>query len=253
MEERCPNGCIDGYYIDPYTHKRKVCAFCQEKRRKEANTADIKDKLNLPPSLCGSNFSPEAIIPDYQQRVMEDISVKEVICKCEELIRDVSIGELPKESVLFNFGMKCKDNNFIAPFLKKAYGGGLSVLPVLTPLDIVKSRREYTSNTDSDTVGYDDILSKQVCLIILDAGSSYDDILAVKGVMQLRGLRNLATIIVTHVWNRGVAQLYGEGDEKLYSLATLYSIRYLKNQEFVSESPSRLSLDDFKERKNLNV
>lgn len=254
MEERCPNGCIDGYYIDPYTHKRVICTHCLEKRRKEANTTELTEKLNLPPSLCGGNFTPDAIISDSQKKNMDLQSVEEVLNKCKELIRDVSIGEVPDESILFNFGSRCKENNFIAPFMRKAYSGGISLTRVLTPLDIVKSRRVYSTGIEDDTVeDYEDILSKQVCMIIIDAGTSYDEVLAIKGVVQLRGMRNLPTIMVTHVWNKYVSQLYNEDSDKSYSLATLYSIKYLKGQDFTSDTPSRLSLDDFKEHKNLNV
>lgn len=254
MEERCPNNCVNGYYINPYTHKKEVCQYCLEKRRKEANTAEITEKLNLPPSLCGGNFTPDAIISDTAKKHMDLQSVKDVLDVCKKLIQDVSIGELPTESIMFNFGSKCKDNNFIAPFMRRAYSGGLTLTRVLTSLDIIKSRRAYSTGIEDDSVeDYEDILSKQVCMIIIDAGTSYDEILAIKGVMQLRGLRNLPTIMVTHAWNKGVSQLYNEDIDKMYSLATLYSIKYLKGNEMTTDVPSRLSLDDFKEHKNLNV
>lgn len=254
MEDKCPNGCIDGYYVDPYTHKKVICQHCLEKRRKEANTADIQEKLNLPPSLCGSNYAPEAIIPPNARKHLEEESVKAVLAKCQEVLQNLSIGELPTESMLFNFGAKCKDNNFVAPLMRKAYASGLSLTRVLTPIDIMKSRRCYSQGIkDEDAVDYEEILSKQVCVIIIDAGTMYEELLAIKGVMQLRGLRNLPTILVTHLWNKSVAQLFSEDNESLYNLATLYSIQYNKTAEQGIESSGRLTLDEFKEHKNFGV
>lgn len=253
MSDICPNRCVDGYYIDPYTHKRKLCQHCLEKRRAEVKTAEIKDKLNLPPSLCGNNFNVENILLQNQRSRLESESVKLVLEEAEKLVRDISIGELPTESVLFNFGARCHDANFISPFLRKAYASGLTVLPLLTPIDIIRSRKGLADGENNDVISYDDIVSKQVCLVVLDSGSSQEDILAVKGVMQLRSLRNLPTVIITHVWNKTVSYLHDDPGFSSYELATLYSVKYLKTQDFSRENVSRLSLDDFKERKNVNI
>ena len=29
----CPNHCIDGYIINPYSHKKVICDYCMNKRR----------------------------------------------------------------------------------------------------------------------------------------------------------------------------------------------------------------------------
>ena len=65
----CPNRCIDGYYVDPYRHKRVKCLYCEQKRidiaRNKIDVLDmstnknIEKSLNLPSYVNGINFDVE--------------------------------------------------------------------------------------------------------------------------------------------------------------------------------------------------
>lgn len=254
MEEKCPNGCIDGYIRNPYTHKKEICPFCKDKRKMKMKTGEVSDELKLPLSLCGTNYAPEAIIPAYKRNLLEADSVQEVLDKLKELIQDASLGVLPKESILLNFGSSCHDANFIAPYLKKAYEAGLTIAPVMSPADIIVSRRAQMNGIeDYDGIEYKKILSSKICLIVMDAGTLSDEIMAVKGVMQLRARQNLPTIIVTHVWNNSLMTLQACNGESCYDLATLYAVRYIKSG---GSAQARMSMNEYarnSEKGNGNV
>lgn len=249
---------MDGYIINPYTHRRELCPECAEKRHKMVKTGEVKEELKLPPSLTGGNFIPDAVIPSSERSALEADSVDEIIEKAKSVISDLLIGVLPDESLLFNFGRKAYDANFIAPLLTKAYEGGLSAVPLLTPVDIIQSRH-YLDSGDTqerkDIISYNDIRNKQVCVVCIDAGATNEEILAVKGVMQLRAMYNLPTIMVTHVWNYNIGCLYNEGGTKSYSIATLYQVRYKnkKNYQTMRGSTGRMSESMFMEAKSLGV
>ena len=240
----CPNHCKNGIYIDPYTHKRRICEFCRDKRKEEIKNGDEKVKLRLPPSLCGTNFSPDNVIPASSLSLLDEESVNVVKEAMNKLISGVVLCELPDESVLFNFGSRCHDANFIAPFMRKAYEAGLSVAPLLTPTDIVQLRRAYNENKEVD-FSYDDVIHSQICVIVLDAGTLSDEILYAKGLMQLRAYQKLPTIFVTHIWNVGLNSLCGDVGGKSYDLATLYSVKYVRSLETEQGDPRRMTLDTF--------
>lgn len=233
----CPYSCVDGYVYDPYKHIKIVCPHCLGEKRSKVRSGEVVNELKLPPSLTNGNFVPDAVIVNTELGALEAESVTLVLDKMKTLIKDVSIGILPDESILFNLGRKVIDSNFIAPFLTKAYSSGLSVLPLLSTIDIIKSRHNIdTDNSErpSNIVSYDDITSKKVCLVVIDAGSTNEEILAVKGVMQLRARYNLPTIIITHVWNYTVHSLYGDNLSKRYDIATLYQVKYKQRSKNIN-------------------
>lgn len=245
----CPNHCKNGMYIDPYTHKRRICEYCRDKRKEEIASGSESVKLRLPPSLCGSNFSVDNVIPQSALRLLEEDSVNEVKAVMEKLISDIVLCQLPEESMLFNFGSRCHDANFIAPFMRKAYEAGLSVAPLLTPTDIVQLRRAYNDGKEVE-FSYDDVIHSQVCVIVLDAGTLNEEILYAKGVMQLRAYQKLPTIFVTHIWNSNLNNLCGDTGGKSYDLATCYTVRYTKSEESVQDGQRRMTLDSFVKKFN---
>lgn len=227
----CPYNCIDGFIINPYTHKKETCPHCLEKRRKEVRSGDHTDKLKLPPSLTGGNFVPEAVIIQDEWKYLDAESVNAVIDRMKSLISDAALGVAPDESIVFNLGKRAVDANFIAPYMTKAYTGGLTITPLLTGLDILESRQALDLREESslsDVPRFKDILSKQVCIISLDAGTTKDELLAVKGLLQLRGRNNLPTIIITHVWNIDVRSMCSDIEVKRFDIATLYQVIYGK-------------------------
>ena len=63
--------------------------------------------------------------------------------------------------------------------------------------------------------------------MVLDAGAVHGDVLAVKGLMQLRAKNLRPTIIFTNVWNSSVHDLH-DNDSGSYNIAKLCSVEYIK-------------------------
>lgn len=244
----CPNGCIDGKIFDPYTHKSKICPYCAEKRRKFAR-GDVTDKstgkalnelLNLPMSYTGNEFNEDLVIPEFAKKELTDESMDNVLAKLRELVTNMSIGKLPDESLIFNLGKKSNEVNFIYPYLVKGYIAGRSVLPLVNAIDICYARTGIESNYTSSDLGYTykDLLDRDVCVIVIDAGATSTSFNAVKGVMQLRAQRLKPTIIFTNSWSYLSKDLCTERGYSCYNLATLYSVEY-KEPEIINKDDNQ--------------
>ncbi len=145
----------------------------------------------------------------------------------------ISVGELPDHSYLFNLGIKACENNFIYPYIMRAYIEGIKVAPFVTSYDISYLRRNEEIGYETEySFTYNDLINKELCVISIDAGAQNSAILAVKGLMYLRANKGYPTIIFTNVWNRSVMAMQCEDDMKLYHLAELFSIQY--TQSFLS-------------------
>ena len=86
-------------------------------------------------------------------------------------------------------------------------------------------------------LSYKDLLTKQLLVVDIEAGATTNSILVVKGVMQLRARKELATVIFTNQWGSIVTDLVGE--DFTYNLATLYSVEY-KSKKTTSSDTSKL-------------
>ena len=239
----CPNHCVDGKIVDPYTHKRMDCPYCAEKRKKFAK-GDLKDKntdktifelLDLPASYTGNEFSEELVIPEFAKKSMTNDSVDKVLTKLRELITDISIGNLPSCSLMFNLGKKSNEINFIYPYLIKGYVSGRSLVPLVTLTDLCQLRLEFEGSTYSvhlnKTYNYNDLINRDICVVVIDAGATYTSLLAVKGLLQLRAQKMKPTIVFTNQWNSYVRDICSEDDYECYNLATLYSVEYTNKEK----------------------
>lgn len=230
--EDCPNGCVDGYYIDPYTHTRNRCLYCMSKRRSmvkdslklEEDGRDIRSILNLPTSFAGDVFNVDSVLPKFAQKDMKQDTIAPVLNLLTELYNDVSIGEPSDVSVLFNLGKRAFESNFIYPYLLRAYQSGLSVSPFLTNYDVSKLF-EGSPCTIPDLV-LNDVLKADVCVVTILSGALKQSILSVKGLMEFRSHFDRSTIIFTNTWGRHVRDMCTEDGVLSKSLAYLSSIEY---------------------------
>lgn len=243
----CPNRCIDGYIIDPYTHKKTICAYCRDKRKtalrdnlvSSDNQKSIEDILNLPKSFTGVDFNIDTIIPESEKKLLEQESYLSVIKELKELSKMVKSGNLPNHSYMFNLGKKVYEGNYIYSLLASSYIAGLTTCPLVSAYDIVNIRN-LAENGMADlelSLSYKDLLTKQLLVVDIEAGATTNSILVVKGVMQLRARKELATVIFTNQWGSIVTDLVGE--DSTYNLATLYSVEY-KSKKTTSSDTSKL-------------
>lgn len=234
----CPNHCVDGKIVDPYSHKRVLCRYCAEKREKFAknDTTDkatgktISELLNLPVSYTGNEFKEELVLPEFARKTMVKESIDTVLSKLKELMTDISIGNLPSHSVMFNLGKKANEVNFIYPYLIRGYVSGKSLVPLVTLTDLCQLRLAFEGSTYSVNLdknyNYNDLINRDICIVVIDAGATYTSLLAVKGLLQLRAQQLKPTIIFTNQWNNYVRDMCSEDNYNCYNLATLYSIEY---------------------------
>lgn len=235
----CPNKCTDGRIFDPYLHKWKICEHCQEKRKKlvfsgvkDTTTGqDIKEYLNLPESFIGVEFKREAVIPEAYTKYLIESSITSLLDELTGMLNSISVGDLPKQSYMINFGRKSFPNNFIYPLLVRGYISGLDVAPMLTSYDITVKRQKAEQGIREDNLPFDELLKKDLCVIVLDSGSTVTSINAVRGFMQLRANNHKPTIIITNIWNRYVHSLTNESGILDYASAKLLGVEYKSEQE----------------------
>ena len=239
----CPNQCIDGFIVDPYKHKKVQCEYCEKKRKElvfqrgTTENTDISKLLNIDKSFIGITFDVDSVIPDYAKKVITPASLTRVNEAMEDLLAKASVGELPEYSILFNFGAKCNEMNFLYPLLTRYYLAGVSLTPLLSCIDIALLRNsvdnQFMGYEDPTELTYMDLMKRDLCVINIDAGATKANIGAVKGLMQLRARQRKPTIIVTNVWGYDVKALYGDTDEYSYHIAKLYTIEnmYEYNEE----------------------
>lgn len=214
----CPNKCVDGYYIDPYIHKRKKCLYCENKRKQLAQSKlqldsdkSIQTLLNIPNMLSGyGSLQISTIVPVDSQY----FSFTDAISTMEDLFNKASSGDSSDFSILFNLGKVSCVRNFINPYLMRAYIGGATVSPYITARDVfnlIRKEAGLITITDDKIVGYDndyiinnfvynDLLNTDICVVHITTGSLYNQIRAVKGLMQMRASNNRSTIIFTDAW-----------------------------------------------------
>lgn len=248
----CPNHCVDGKIVDPYKHKKIPCPYCAEKRLQFAK-GDLTDKssgktiselLDLPTSFMGNEFNEETVIPDFARKSIKQETLDNVLRKMRELITDISIGNIPSCSIMFNLGKKSNEANFIYPYLIKGYVSGRTLVPLVNLIDLCQLRLQYEGSSYSLNIGknynYNDLVTRDICVVVIDAGATYTSLQAVKGLMQLRAQKLKPTVIFTNSWNNYVRDMCSENGFECYNLATLYSVEY----EFDGKSDEPKSLDE---------
>ena len=259
----CPNKCVDGYYVDPYRHKKVRCKYCADLRRKlvkeetSVKGFNLNEKLNLPESF--SPYDRDIVLPFFARKYMTEDSVESVLNRLDSLINDISVGNVPDYSMLFNLGASCHENNFVAEYLSRAYMSGLSVSPFYSSHEIIVLRNKSESfSIEMDN--FDNLLDCDVCLLYIENGASSESIMATIGVVQLRAYRGKSTIIFTKTpigKSRLDLNICPES-EKCKDLLTYYTVYYnseeKKNEKANNEQkqksdnisePKKMSKDSF--------
>lgn len=236
----CPNRCIDGYVFDPYTKVKKICVYCANKRKEliktnsvdDTSKASIKELLNLPDYYLGYDFSIDSVFPEFGLKYLESASVDKMKELLTELMNKVSVGELPNRSYLINLGSKVYENNFIYPYLVRAYMAGVTVSPLVYSADLVYARKIMEEGISDDTLPfkYRDLLKSDILVCIIDAGAVRNDIGAVKGLMQMRASNGKGTIIFTNLWNKLIGDIC-DSEADSFNIARLCSVEYIKSTE----------------------
>ena len=237
----CPNRCIDGYYVDPYRHKRVKCLYCEQKRidiaRNKIDVLDmstnknIEKSLNLPSYVNGINFDVNSLIDKKDESMIEEKSLQEVKDSLEELLNMATIGDLPDYSLCINLGRKAHKDNLVYPWMLRLYMSGVSLSPYISSKELSDLRENYGFSEVAEELGisYKDLLKRDGCFVFLDAGSTDSDINAVKGLMELRASKNKVTIVIIGLVGGMTKRI--STDDKVKDLGYYLSVEY-KPQEF---------------------
>ena len=246
--EGCPNDCIDGYYFDPYKRVRYKCQYCAEKRaqmikyaqKDETDNKDIYKKLNIPLSFEGLNFDADSFVKEQYKPRLNKQDVEAVTKEVDKLVVDMKAGFLPEYSICFNTGDYVYYNSFIQSYLLSSYKVGLKTAPFITGGEIARLRKKYESgidfdadleDTDSNNLTYEELLNVQTLLVFVDKGSQSDAINAVYGVVELRGLKSLPTVIISKI------KLYKDSIPDIQSYFDPKTLNLSYDADFVALSP----------------
>ena len=250
----CPNKCNDGYYFDPYTRRRIRCQYCEEKRKeavKEVINLDdgstLAGVLNLPESYASpTTFDFNSVIPESVRTWLDLDSLTKINKYLTDLFNQSAIGEAPDHSILFNLGARAYATNFIYSYLARSYISGMTVSPFVTARDVFLLQRQEIEGSELDTikgVSYGSLLKTDICVVHILAGSPYEYIRAVRGLMQGRAHNKKSTLVFTDVWwfntneqsetyiRASLQNLYNDYDYS-QSVAELVSVSYTGSKHY---------------------
>lgn len=253
----CPYHCTKGILFNPRTHQESRCPHCAKLRQEAVYNMDtqcsgdsIESKLGLQERVVGkTEYSFESIFRKSTS-FMESESLAEVKEQLDSLISGLSLGELPKYSMLFNLGARVYEENFVNPILIRAYLGGIDTAPLQTVYSIAKMRRSVESqdySNDELISAYERCLEASLCVVVLDEGITKGGINAVVGFVSQRGREHKPTILLTLSVDSEILYNFATNEGYYdYSTPKLVSIRY-KKQGSYAEDKSKKAEEKLKE------
>ncbi len=200
----CPNRCVKGYVLDPYTHSQTICTYCERKRR-EMLTSDVQNGDNIhktlnPPNTyngIGEDIDIGTIIPDNLRSNFTAYSYDNITTKIRELLSLSYRGKLPTYSMLFLFTRHVNYVNFTTPVIKNYY---IANVPSVAADNILVTRSRYLyeqGETDNSLpFTYLDLITKQFCIVTVDSGITKKGMYGIAGLMRQRANQGLPTVIV---------------------------------------------------------
>lgn len=240
-DKSCPYNCVKGVLFNPRTHQKTPCPHCAKLRQETLfnsgmeiapSTEDIETKLSLKKRLCGKvEYSFDSIFRTGVS-YMDSKSLSDVREFTDKLMGDISLGEVPKYSMLFNFGPKVYEENFVNPLLLKGYMAGIKVAPLLSAYKVAELRRHVESveyYNEEESKEYLSYLEADLCVIILDEGISKNGVDIVKGFVATRGRESRPTILLTHSNMREILYDFATTEDYFdYTYPKLVSIAFKK-------------------------
>lgn len=265
-DTQCPYNCIKGVLFNPRTHQKTPCPHCAKLRQDtlfstsmelQPTSEDVEAKLGIKKRLVGKlEYSFDAIFRTGTT-YMDSASLSEVKEFTDKLMGGVSLGELPKYSILFNFGPKVYEENFVNPLLLKGYMAGINVAPLLSAYKVAELRRHVESveyYNEEESKEYLSYLDADLCVIILDEGISKNGVDIVKGFVATRGRGNKPTILLTHSNMRDILYEFATTEDYFdYTYPKLVSVSFRKKDTLNVKEPSSHLVDKGEESEVRNT
>lgn len=199
--EDCPYHCDNGRVFNPFTREYEPCPACADKKQalikgidpetKLRTGQDLKDLLGFTSRNLDEHVTISALIPPDEQKYIEE----ESITKIEEAIKTIlkyvdTYSRLPN-SYCFGLGIKGDIEKFAFLLLARAYRAGYSISRFLSISEI------HRWNSMDKTQELEDLVNKDLALILLPDGFRAAERDTAKGIMQQRGIKGHATIFLT--------------------------------------------------------
>lgn len=209
--EECPYNCVEGKIFDTSIKAMVTCPHCGERlknivkgKEKDESGRTINEILALPRGYMPSDYEFTRTIPDGDKITPNSLSLVNKLLT--RLMDDIVLGVLPSTAFYINLGVNSDILNFVYSFLIKAFRFGFTVAPLVSTTDIVSLRgmAEGLENSSSarvrDVLGvtYADLEMCDVCVVTIDAGVTQGGVYAVKGLVEGRSRKGLATLVFTN-------------------------------------------------------
>lgn len=210
-EDICPYGCDNGMLFSPLERKLVPCPHCKGKKKDiargvatDSQGRGIQEILRIPKTYTGVEYDFNITVPDRNLISAESQdAMRELL---DGLLNRVTIGECPKFSCYINLGRNSDILNYVYTYLCTAYKAGLEVLPLVSTTDI-KGLRSLAEGNESEElyrlkeelgVSYFDLERRSICVITIDASVTLGGIYTIKGLLEARSRRGLATLVFTN-------------------------------------------------------
>lgn len=253
----CPHGCNkQGQLFDRALGRFVSCPYCEGKRKEaiesglideKEESLSIHEELGFSDKYLTSYFDYDLLIPDMEKPLIDMESYEDVRSASETLRGILSRGELPTYSMCFGLARKGSCDRLAFPMLALAYERGLG------SGKFISSRVYYSKYMqDKDLQEYYDL---DLLFVLVTSGSSYRELMCIRGLMEARAVVGKPTIFVTNNDIDECLLLLGSVDGGSYYLASPYFIERTKTKDSHSYASDNLrgapslgiSMDDLHE------
>lgn len=229
----CPHGCNkNGQIFDRSLSRFVNCPYCEEKRKdlvesgtsqELENDSSIHKELGFSDEYLTSYYDFDLLIPEMEKPLIDESSLEEVRDALNSLRGSLSSGVLPSRSMCFGLARKGYVDKLAFPMLALAYEKGICVGKFI-------SSRVYYSYymQDKNLQEYYDL---DLLFVLVNSGSSYKELMCIRGLMEARAVAGKATIFVTNNDIDECLLLLGSVSDESYYLASPYFIERTKTKD----------------------
>ena len=221
----CPHNCnSNGKLFDRGLKRMVNCPYCEQKRKDLADggevvsdkgdTTSLQKELGFTDEYLSSYYNFDDLVSSYERPLLLESSLEISDSEINSLRGILSRGDLPEKSYCFGLGRKGSVDRLAFPLLASAYEKGGRVGKFI-------AGRVYYSlyMQDKNLQEYYDL---DLLVVLVNSGSSYKELMCIRGLMESRAVAGKSTIFVTNNDIDEVLLLLGSVDEPSLYLASPY-------------------------------
>lgn len=230
----CPNNCnAEGKLYDRLTKTFILCPYCESVRKAELREGiveneagvkvDFKTQLGFRNTYLTGYYELDSIINNSERDLLDKESCEIVDEEVQRLLTTLTAGEIPEKSYCFGLARKGFVEHLAYPILSKAYEKGLS------GCKFVSSRYYYSQYLKEKDVT--ELYEYDLICVHIATGSSYNELMVVKGLMETRAIYGKPTIFITNNDIDSCLLLLGSINQPSLYLASPYFIERSKTKD----------------------